>query len=322
MANRIKIDTLVRCEYTKDELAILKSLRIVPVPEKYSRVDAVDASERKEAAKAIKKRATLLRSRMASYVFGMHTTLEEWAQEVRKRERLAAKADREKMLIEQMIHADKGISVDYLLFSCIRNGSHVGTVSASYSNKNEVCCHEQCESYSRRYRYPKVVRHFTLHVRKGWHVFNIGGLITFVKGGSIDRAGMKCQWVEQGSAISDLATVDGYLVRGQHIKAKSLKEAVAINNKSREKQLASILKARHRKSDNYKKLADGTLRISVVDSLESGNCYAGTLNFKNRYEAAIGHKADDITMADLRKYGKEFGVTLYAERVIRYMMRK
>lgn len=322
MANKTKVDTLVKSVYSKDELEFLKANLIDPAPGKYTRLGSVDASERVEALKAIKKRARLLRSRMASYLDLIHTTLEEWAQEARKRERLAAKAKRENLSIEQMVHADGGVSVHCLLLGCIRGGSHVDMVSARYSDRNGVCCDERHETYSKSCRYPKVVRDFTLHVRKGWHVFNVGGLITFVKGGRIDRAGMKCQWVEQGASISDLATVDGYLVRGQHIKAKSLKEAVAANKKSREKQLADILKARHRKSDNYRRLADGTLRISVVDSLESGNCYAGTMNFKNKYEAAVGRKCEDITMADLRKYGKEFGVSLYAERAIRYAMAK
>lgn len=318
MANKTKIDTLVKSVYSKDELTFLKVNLIDPAPGKYARLDSVDASERGEALKAIKKRAVLLRSRMKSYLDLTHTTLEEWAQDARKRQRLAAKADRENLSISRMVQVDTGMTVYCLLLGCIRGGSHIDTVAARYSDKNGVVCRERNEGYAKTCRYPKVVRDFTLNVRKGWHVFSIGGLLTFVKGDRIDRAGMKCQWVEQGASISNLATVDGYLVKGQHIKAKSLKEAVAVNNKSREKQLADILKARHRKSENYKKLADGTLRITFGDSIGSGNCHAGTMNFKNRYEAAIGHKADDITMADLRKYGKEFGVTLYAERAIRY----
>ena len=321
MANKTKVDTLVKSVYSKDELTFLKANLIDPAPGKYTRLGSVDASERGEALKAIKKRARLLRSRMASYLGLIHTTLEEWAQDARERQRLAAKAERESKAISRMIIEDGGLGL-YALLASIRLGANVGDVAARYSDRNGVDCTIHNESYTKSFGYAKIVRDFTLNVKRGWHVFSVGGLITFVKGGRIDRAGMKCQWVEQGSAISDLATVDGYLVRGQHIKAKSLKEAVAVNNKSREKQLAAILKARHRKSDNYKRLADGTLRISVVDSLESGNCYAGTMNFKNRYEAAVGHKCEDITMADLRRYAEEFGVSLYAERAIRYAMAK
>lgn len=64
MANKTKIDTLVKSVYTKGELAFLKENLIDPAPGKYTLLGSVDESERGEALKAIKERAALLRPRM------------------------------------------------------------------------------------------------------------------------------------------------------------------------------------------------------------------------------------------------------------------
>lgn len=64
MANKTKIDTLVKSVYTKDELAFLNENLIDPAPGKYALLGSVDESERGEALKAIKERAALLRPRM------------------------------------------------------------------------------------------------------------------------------------------------------------------------------------------------------------------------------------------------------------------
>lgn len=46
----------------------------------------------------------------------------------------------------------------------------------------------------------------------------------------------------------------------------------------------------------------------------------GTQEFKHKYEEAIGHKATSISIADLRKYAKQFGVEYYAEQAIEYAL--
>ena len=52
----------------------------------------------------------------------------------------------------------------------------------------------------------------------------------------------------------------------------------------------------------------------------SNNSLPGTQEFKNKYEEAIGHKATSISIADLRKYAKQFGVEYYAEQAIEYAL--
>ena len=164
-----------------------------------------------------------------------------------------------------------------------------------------------------------VRRSFTLYLKKGYSIYEVGGLITFVRG-EIKRQGVACEWVEQGKAITDIKTVKGFLVRGEHIVAKSLKEAQRISAEKRSKQALSLLNARSKDQLVYQKL--GNHMFTFEESLASGNCRPGTQNFKNLYEAAIGHEATEISLADLRKYGKQFGLEAYTERVIRYVMNK
>ena len=86
-------------------------------------------------------------------------------------------------------------------------------------------------------------------------------------------------------------------------------------------QLARVLNERKRVERRAEQKANGTLRITFQDSLKAGNCRPGTSEFKHKYEEAIGHEAKDISIADLRKYGKLFGVEYYAERAIQYALR-
>ena len=164
-----------------------------------------------------------------------------------------------------------------------------------------------------------VRRSLTLNLKKGYNIYNVGGLITFVRG-EIKRQGVACEWVEQGKAITDIKTVKGFLVRGEHIVAKSLKEAQRISAEKRSKQALSLMNARNKNKLSYQKLIGHM--FTFEESLASGNCRPGTQNFKNRYEAAIGHEATEISLADLRKYGEKFGLEEYTERVIRYVMNK
>lgn len=208
-----------------------------------------------------------------------------------------------------------------MVISLLNIGKNVGTLNAHISDKNGVECSESYDydGYSKRCKFTMVRRSFTLNLKKGYKIYNVGGLITFVRG-EIKRQGVACEWIEQGKAITDIKTVKGFLVRGEHIVAKSLKEAHRINTEKRNKQALSLLNARSKDQLIYQKL--GNHMFTFEESLASGNCRPGTQNFKNRYEAAIGHEATEISLADLRKYGKKFGLEEYTERVIRYVMNK
>ena len=212
--------------------------------------------------------------------------------------------------------------VDFdMVISLLNTGKNIGTLNAHISDKNGVECSESYDydGYSKRCQFTMVRRSFTLYLKKGYSIYEVGGLITFVRG-EIKRQGVACEWVEQGKAITDIKTVKGFLVRGEHIVAKSLKEAQRISAEKRSKQALSLLNARSKDQLVYQKL--GNHMFTFEESLASGNCRPGTQNFKNRYEAAIGHEATEISLADLRKYGKQFGLEAYTERVIRYVMNK
>lgn len=112
----------------------------------------------------------------------------------------------------------------------------------------------------------------------------------------------------------------GYLVRGEHIEAESLREAIRINEEHRAMKLARILSKRKRAERREEEKQNGSLKITFADSLNAGNCRPGTQEFKNKYEEAIGHKATSISIADLRKYAKQFGVEYYAEQAIEYAL--
>ncbi len=209
----------------------------------------------------------------------------------------------------------------YLIYSYLNVGTNTGTISAHIAKENGVKCDEYKDynGYSKHCGYTMIRRSFTLNLKKGYNIYEVGGLITFVRG-KIKRQGVACEWIEQGKAIADIKTVRGFLVRGEHIVAKSLKEAQRISAEKRSKQALSLMNARNENKLSYQKLIGHM--FTFEESLASGNCRPGTQGFKNRYEAAIGHEATEISLADLRKYGKKFGLEEYTERVIRYVMNR
>lgn len=212
-------------------------------------------------------------------------------------------------------------SADQLICRCLELGKNHGGIDAKIAEENGVECYEwkDYDGYSKRCNFTMVRRSFTLYLKKGYYIHIVGGLITFVRG-EIKRQGVACEWIEQGKAIADIKIVKGFLVRGEHIVAKSLKEAQRISAEKRNKQALSLLNARSKGQLVYQKV--GNHMFTFEESLASGNCRPGTQNFKNRYEAAIGHEATEISLADLRKYGKRFGLEEYTERVIRYVMNR
>lgn len=168
--------------------------------------------------------------------------------------------------------------------------------------------------------YPEIERWITLDVPKGYHIEVIGGIVTLIKG-EINRIGMPCYWAESyGKCIVDKHIVKGYLVRGEHIKAKSLKAAQRINAEHREQILSDLLKARAK----AKKFSENEDKIFVTfeDSIKSGNCEAGTKAFCNRLFEELGHEVDAISVTDLRKYGKKFNLELYTQRIINRLLSK
>lgn len=243
------------------------------------------------------------------------------AAEKEEEEKAAKKAEKARAKELAYIKKHTGAFYKIMIRRCLKLGENLGTIDARISEENGVECYEwkDYDGYSKSCGYTMIRRSFTLNLKKGYNIRIVGGLLTFVRG-EIKRSGMACEWVEQGKAIADITTVKGFLVRGEHIVAKSLKEAQRISAEKRSKQTLSLMNARNKNKLSYQKLIGHM--FTFEESLASGNCRPGTQNFKNRYEAAIGHEATEISLADLRKYGKKFGLEEYTERVIRYVMNK
>lgn len=237
-----------------------------------------------------------------------------------KAEEKARKAyEAEQKRVSMMI--DGYFSVFGFVIANLRTGENTGNISGHIADENNIVCDEErdFDGYSRRCKFAMIRRFFTLNIKKGFRVRNVGGLITFYKG-EFNRQGMKVEWIEQGRSIADITKHTGFLVRGEHIEAKSLREAVRINEEHRAMKLARILSKRKRAERREEEKQNGSLKITFADSLNAGNCCPGTQEFKHKYEEAIGHKATSISIADLRKYAKQFGVEYYAEQAIEYAL--
>jgi hypothetical protein len=247
----------------------------------------------------------------------------EQEKEQKAREKAKEKArkayESEQKRVSMMI--DGYFSVFGFVIANLRTGEHTGRICGRIADENNIVCDEErdFDGYSRRCKFAMIRRFFTLNIKKGFRVRNVGGLITFYKG-EFNRQGMKVEWIEQGRSIADITKHTGYLVRGEHIEAKSLREAVRINEEHRAMKLARILSKRKRAERREEEKQNGSLKITFADSLNAGNCRPGTQEFKHKYEEAIGHKATSISIADLRKYAKQFGVEYYAEQAIEYAL--
>ena len=207
----------------------------------------------------------------------------------------------------------------------INTGKNVTYRTCSVGNENSLTCEEKkdYDGYGRSFQFPMINRGFHLTIKKGYSIRIVGGLITFYRG-EYKRDGMACEWIEQGRAIADIVTKKGYLVRGEHIEAKTIKDAKRINAEKRKQQAIDLLNARAKKEEAEKRLFEklANYMFTFDDSLNAGNCRPGTQNFKNLVEREVGHEVNEISLADLRKYGKKFNLSYYTDRVINYVMNR
>lgn len=288
------------CEYTLDGWARTANVKDITIH---------TTAQAAALEKAVTKRAKILKAKMPD---SLEAYYKEEDTRIKNEKQINA------MLKETGLHYTRHA------LNTLRTGSNTGTFGAVYCSYNGVECVEfkDYDGYSRSCNFTMVRRSFILHIRKGYTLHRVGGLLTFIKGKRIDRIGVACEWIEQGKAIADIRTVKGYLVKGEHIKAKSLKAAKAVNVEHRAQVLANILDYRKKAQRKQEQMGNGTLRITFADSLRAGNCRPGTMDFKRKYEEATGHEATDISVTDLMKYGKQFGVEYYAKRVIKYVLGK
>lgn len=317
--NIIDTKAIIKKMLTSDEYRIAQAFDLklfVGEPYYQGRFKSETKANKDYCKKECEKRVKAIRKTIADRLGSR--TIADWIKEDNLRIRHENLLKKNREAIEAKLN-NSGLYGLYNALITYRMGENVDGYTAVYSDTNAIKVTERYENYSSRCSYKKTSRYFTFHIRKGWNICKVGGLLTFYKG-NFSRSGMACEWIEQGNHISEFSTVKGFLVRGEHIEAKSLKEAIAVNDKHRAMQLARLLNVRKRQERRQQQKENGTLMITFQDSIASGNCRPGTLQFKQQYEEAIGHEAKSISIADLRKYGKLFGVEYYAERVIEYAL--
>ena len=265
----------------------------------------------------MEKKAKELRRKMPKDLVAYYKEIDDEAKAQAKVERLhkaEVKRIEKRLLCKRWEHSLYGV------FYYIKRGENVTKFDAYESDHNGIECEEEFEKYSRSCRFWKTLRSFTLHLRKGWYVHVIGGVVTFTKSPKIDRNGIACEWVEQGKCIADIHTIKGYLVKGEHIEAKNLKEAIRINNQHRANILARTLRQRQAKVQRDAKIAN--INVTFADSLNSGNCRPGTQAFKNYVDSVKGEYVESLNGLELRKLAKAYGCEYFAERAISYVLSK
>lgn len=317
--NSIDSKAIIKKMLTKDEYRIAQAfdLKLFAGEPYYNGMFRGESkADKTYCHKECEKRVKAIRKKISDNLG--ERSISDWIKEDNLRIRKENLLKKNKQAIEDQFTA-AGLYGLYSALTTYKMGENVDGYTAVYSDENAIKVKENYEKYSSRCSYMKTSRYFTFHIRKGWNICKVGGLLTFYQG-KFDRGGMACEWIEQGKSISDIYTVKGFLVRGEHIEAKSLNEAIAINANHRAMQMARLLNARKRHKRRQQQKTNGTLMITYNDSIASGNCRPGTLQFKQQYEEAIGHEVKSISIADLRKYGKLFGVEYYAERVIEYAL--
>lgn len=331
---------------TKDEIKFcqIKGWDFIPkCRERYGLTNQFDTKELAE--KAIKRKVAAIREKIAEYldrystydkkqkcyvhrdpvsredVVGKLTIADEILEHEieQKKLRLAEKK-------KQKEHEKKIKFIDSLSARCgqplkdeIRMGLRLGKDCPlnilKIGKKNDLNIHEWTVwvDYTRSKSYPQTRRDLNITIRKGWFIKTIGGVVTFING-KIDRNGIACEWVEQGRSIADVSIHKGYLVRGEHIEAKSLNAAKKINADHRAKALAVLVAKRK------KEIKLSNVMVTFDMSLSSGNCKAGTQSFVNKIEEELGRKVTELSAYWVLYYGRKFGVEYYAQRAVNYAL--
>ncbi len=107
------------------------------------------------------------------------------------------------------------------------------------------------------------------------------------------------RWIEQSTGVS-LKTVDGYLIRGYHVRAVCVERARKKAAKARTLAVAATIRERQAKLTKRAGLA--ALRgiyLSVEDSIAAGNCSSSTQQFAKRVWNELGASGPCAVRADL-----------------------
>lgn len=107
------------------------------------------------------------------------------------------------------------------------------------------------------------------------------------------------KWIEQSVGVG-LKTVEGYLIRGYHVRAPGIASARKKAAQARTQAVAATI--RERQSAITKRAGLAALKsvwISVDDSIAAGNCQSSTGQFARRMWDAIGASGPCAVRADI-----------------------
>lgn len=93
-------------------------------------------------------------------------------------------------------------------------------------------------------------------------------------------------WVEQGRGFS-LKSVEGWIIRGYHVRGGSLATARKKASTARHQRLMTLLSARVGERFGKGGYDLSTVQVTRADSLAAGNCDAGTEAFIERFSAQL-----------------------------------
>jgi hypothetical protein len=106
----------------------------------------------------------------------------------------------------------------------------------------------------------------------------------------------RIRWVEQSRGF-DLRTVDGWLIRGYHVKAATIAAARKKARAAREEAVAGAIRRRNAKLGIRRDW--GSVFVAVEDSLAAGNCKPITEQFAAQAYRAIGASGPCAVRADV-----------------------
>lgn len=189
-----------------------------------------------------------------------------------------------------------------------------GNGTMTYGSENTIKVKTRQERYSKGCRFPKIVYRLEGTCKKGWTLHAVGGVLTFIRGKEIKREGQLCEWVVQGREYKDVLLKQGFLVRGEHIEASSLKEARKINAQNRKRAAEALIAERAKINARNKELEK--VLVTFTDSIKGGNCEYGTESFRKRVSAEKGEEVEILNAKEVLAYGKKFGLEMYAKRAV------
>lgn len=115
------------------------------------------------------------------------------------------------------------------------------------------------------------------------HMVVVGGLVTLAAE-CVGPREYRATWAEQSMGF-DLKAVNGFIIRGHHVRGTDLNRARRSAAAARRDTLATRIAQRHKKSTDRKL---NTVWVTMADSLEAGNCVPGTTAATQRIKAVIG----------------------------------